>query len=178
MRQIADDYGEMLGWVSRTCSGNPSFPKSLRPPTLLIVTRVNKNPVVLIQFSGYLLPINWGRYLVFYNSFLVLLCSSVELVYSKSFVNKYVRDVCDIFQNCRIDIDIDTDIDIFQNCLIDIDIDIDIFKTCRYIDNRYGLSIYRTPLIQRKVVVQKPKGKRLTHGRRSSNKLIYSEASI
>ena len=39
-----------------------------------------------------------------------------------------------------------------QNVLIDIDIfksdliDIDIFKTCRYIDNRYGLSIYRTPL--------------------------------
>ena len=34
------------------------------------------------------------------------------------------------------------DIDIFKSDLIDIDI----FKTCRYIDNRYGLSIYRTPL--------------------------------
>ena len=39
-------------------------------------------------------------------------------------------------------IDIDIDIDIFKSDLIDIDI----FKTCRYIDNRYGLSIYRTPL--------------------------------
>ena len=37
-------------------------------------------------------------------------------------------------------------IDIFKSDLIDIDIDIDIFKKCRYIDNRYGLSIYRTPL--------------------------------
>ena len=41
---------------------------------------------------------------------------------------------------------IDIDIDIFKSDLIDIDVDIDIFKTCRYIDNRYGLSIYRTPL--------------------------------
>ena len=41
---------------------------------------------------------------------------------------------------------IDIDIDIFKSDLIDIDIDIDIFKTCRYIDNRYDLSIYRTPL--------------------------------
>ena len=32
--------------------------------------------------------------------------------------------------------------DIFKNGLIDIDI----FNKCRYIDNRYGLSIYRTPL--------------------------------
>ena len=39
-------------------------------------------------------------------------------------------------------IDIDINIDIFKSDLIDIDI----FKTCRYIDNRYGLSIYRTPL--------------------------------
>ena len=39
-------------------------------------------------------------------------------------------------------IDIDIDINIFKSDLIDIDI----FKTCRYIDNRYGLSIYRTPL--------------------------------
>ena len=37
------------------------------------------------------------------------------------------------------------DIDIFKSDLIDIDI----FKTCRYIDNRYGLSIYRTPLVNR-----------------------------
>ena len=44
-------------------------------------------------------------------------------------------------------IDIDIDIDIFKSDLIDIDIDIDIFKKCRYIDNRYGLSIYRTPLL-------------------------------
>ena len=55
----------------------------------------------------------------------------------------------DIFQNCLIDIDID----IFQNCLIDIDIfkndhiDIDIFQKCRYIDNRYSISIYRTGLL-------------------------------
>ena len=35
------------------------------------------------------------------------------------------------------------DIDIFKSDLIDIDI----FKTCRYIDNRYGLSVYRTPLL-------------------------------
>ena len=56
--------------------------------------------------------------------------------------------------NVFIDIDIDIDIDIFKIDLIDIDIDIfkidlidiNIFKTCRYIDNRYGLSIYRTPL--------------------------------
>ena len=55
----------------------------------------------------------------------------------------------DIFQNCLIDIDI------FQNCLIDIDIfkndhidiDIDIFQKCRYIDNRYSISIYRTGLL-------------------------------
>ena len=64
----------------------------------------------------------------------------------------------DIFKNVLIDIDIDIDIsmnvfidididiDIFKSDLIDIDIDIDIFKKCRYIDNRYGLSIYRTPL--------------------------------
>ena len=47
-------------------------------------------------------------------------------------------------------IDIDIDIDIFKSDLIDIDIDIDIdiFKKSRYIDNRYGLSIYRTPLPQ------------------------------
>ena len=53
-----------------------------------------------------------------------------------------------------IDIDIlHTDINIFKNGLIDVDIDIfknghidiDIFKKCWYIDNRYGLSIYRTP---------------------------------
>ena len=44
-------------------------------------------------------------------------------------------------------IDIDIDIDIFKSDLIDIDNDIDIFKKCRYIDNRYGLSIYRTPLV-------------------------------
>ena len=35
------------------------------------------------------------------------------------------------------------DIDIFKSDLIDIDI----FITCRYIDNRYGLSLYRTPLV-------------------------------
>ena len=52
----------------------------------------------------------------------------------------------DIFQNCLIDIDID--IDIFKNDHIDIDIDIDIFQKCRYIDNRYVISIYRTGLIQ------------------------------
>ena len=41
----------------------------------------------------------------------------------------------DIFKNYLIDIDI------FKNDLIDIDIDIDIFQKCRYIDNRYFLSI-------------------------------------
>ena len=48
------------------------------------------------------------------------------------------------FWNCLIDIDID--IDIFKNDHIDIDIDIDIFQKCRYIDNRYVISIYRTGL--------------------------------
>ena len=43
-------------------------------------------------------------------------------------------------------IDIDINIDIFQNHHIDIDIDIDIFQKCRYIDNRYVISIYRTGL--------------------------------
>ena len=68
----------------------------------------------------------------------------------------------DIFQNCLIDIDIFQncliDIDIFQNCLVDIDIfknghvdiDNDIFQKCRYIDNRYSISIYRTGLGVRK----------------------------
>ena len=45
--------------------------------------------------------------------------------------------------NCLIDIDID----IFKNDHIDIDIDIDIFQKCRYIDNRYVISIYRTGLV-------------------------------
>ena len=51
----------------------------------------------------------------------------------------------DIFQNCLIDIDI------FQNCLIDIfkydHSDINIFPKCRYIDNRYSISIYRIGLL-------------------------------
>jgi len=34
----------------------------------------------------------------------------------------------------------------FQLLHIDIDIDIDIFQKCRYIDNRYVISIYRTGL--------------------------------
>ena len=67
----------------------------------------------------------------------------------------------DIFKSDLIDIDIDIDIDISMNVFIDNDIDIDIFnsdlinndidifKTCRYIDNRYGSSIYRTPLLSR-----------------------------
>ena len=46
------------------------------------------------------------------------------------------------FLNCLIDIDID----IFKYDHIDIDIDIDIFQKCRYIDNRYVISIYRTGL--------------------------------
>jgi len=64
------------------------------------------------------------------------------------------------FQDLLIDIDIDIfqnhhiDIDIFGIALIDIDIDIfkydhidiDIFQKCRYIDNRYVISIYRTGL--------------------------------
>ena len=59
-----------------------------------------------------------------------------------------------IFSKMSFDIGIDTDINIFKNGLIDIDIfknshiDINIFKKCWYIDNRYGLSIYRTPLPQ------------------------------
>ena len=35
----------------------------------------------------------------------------------------------------------------FQLLHIDINIDIDIFQKCRYIDNRYVISIYRTGLI-------------------------------
>merc|ERR1712012_1273788 len=54
------------------------------------------------------------------------------------------------FQNCLIDIDID----IFKNDHIDIDIDIDIFQKCRYIDNRYVISIYRTGLVVAKVDVR------------------------
>ena len=45
-----------------------------------------------------------------------------------------------IFEN------VDIDIDNFKNDHIDIDIDIDIFQKCRYIDNRYVISIYRTGL--------------------------------
>ena len=52
------------------------------------------------------------------------------------------------FQECpyryryRFSMNVFIDIYIFKSDLIDIDI----FKTCRYIDNRYGLWIYRTPL--------------------------------
>ena len=46
------------------------------------------------------------------------------------------------FSNCLIDIDVD----IFKNDHINIDIDIDIFQKCRYIDNWYVISIYRTGL--------------------------------
>ena len=63
--------------------------------------------------------------------------------YAKFESIRYFIDI-DILQNCLIDIDID--IDIFQNHHIDIDIDIDIFQKCRYIDNRYVISIYRTGL--------------------------------
>merc|ERR1711873_88287 len=56
------------------------------------------------------------------------------------------------FQNLLIDIDIDIDISLILLIDIDIDIDIfqnhhidiDIFQKCRYIDNRYVISIYRT----------------------------------
>ena len=50
----------------------------------------------------------------------------------------------DIFQNCLIDISKNCliDIDIFKNDHIDIDIYI--FQKCRYIDNQYLLTIYRT----------------------------------
>merc|ERR1712172_275889 len=51
----------------------------------------------------------------------------------------------DINISMNVFINIDIDIDIFKSDLTDIDIDI--FKKCRYIDNRYGLSIYRTPLL-------------------------------
>merc|ERR1712080_544765 len=44
------------------------------------------------------------------------------------------------------DLLIDIDIDISQILLIDIDININIFQKCRYIDNRYVISIYRTGL--------------------------------
>ena len=48
-----------------------------------------------------------------------------------------------------------SDINIFQNCFIDINIykkdhlniDIDVFQKCRYIDNQYVISIYRTGLL-------------------------------
>ena len=53
------------------------------------------------------------------------------------------------FQDLLIDIDID--IDISQILLIDIDIDIDIFQKCRYIDNRYVISIYRIGLSSNEV---------------------------
>ena len=39
----------------------------------------------------------------------------------------------------------------FQLLHIDIDIDIDIFQKCRYIDNRYVISIYRTGLLTPKI---------------------------
>ena len=69
--------------------------------------------------------------------------------YAKFESIRYLIDI-DIMQNCRIDINID----IFKIVLIDIDIDIfkivlidiDIFQECRYIDNRYFISIYRTGL--------------------------------
>ena len=51
-----------------------------------------------------------------------------------------------ISQNLLDDIDINIDIDIFNNDHINNDIDMDIFQKCRYIDNRYFLSIYRTGL--------------------------------
>ena len=81
----------------------------------------------------------------------------------------------DIFQNHHIDIDIDIfgialsisisisiffrialsisiSISIFsKNDHIDIDIDIDIFQKCRYFDNRYVISIYRTGLFLRPI---------------------------
>ena len=65
-----------------------------------------------------------------------------KMTLSISIFSKNVLIDIDISMNVFIDIDID--IDIFKSDLIDIDI----FKTCRYIDNRYGLSIYRTPLIK------------------------------
>ena len=46
------------------------------------------------------------------------------------------------FQDLLIDIDIDIDIFKYDHT----DIDIDIFQKCRYIDNRYVISIYRTGL--------------------------------
>ena len=67
-------------------------------------------------------------------------------------INIVKNIVIDIFQNVLINIfkiiliDIDINIDIFKNGHIDIDIDIDIFQKCRYIDNRYVISIYRTGL--------------------------------
>ena len=93
--------------------------------------------------------------------------------YAKFEPIRYFIDI-DILQNCLIDIDIDIDIfgialsisisiffrialsisigqyryryRYFQHLHIDIDIDIDIFQKCRYIDNRYVISIYRTGL--------------------------------
>ena len=57
--------------------------------------------------------------------------------------NSLININIDIFKKVHIDIDID----IFKNDHVDIDIDIDIFQKCRYIDNRYSISIYRTPLL-------------------------------
>ena len=66
---------------------------------------------------------------------------------------KKVHIDIDIFKKVHVQfkndyVDIDINIDIFQIVLIDIDtdIDIDIFQKCRYIDNRYLISIYRTGL--------------------------------
>ena len=92
-------------------------------------------------------------------------CLASPVRYAKFESIRYFIDI-DILQNCLIDIDIDIDIfqnhhidididiDIFQNHHIDIDIDIDIFQKCRYIDNRYSISIYRTGLHCPVLVIQ------------------------
>ena len=67
-------------------------------------------------------------------------------------ISIFLKDFLSIFFRIAF-IDSEFDIDIFQNYqLIDIDIfkndhiNIDIFQKCRYIDNRYSISIYRTGL--------------------------------
>ena len=73
----------------------------------------------------------------------------VKILFKYRYFQDLLIDI-DIFQNHHIDIDIfgiAFDIDIFKNDHIDIDIDIDIFQKCRYIDNRYVISIYRTGLL-------------------------------
>ena len=74
----------------------------------------------------------------------------------KVLVNNHIN----IFWNSHINID--NDIDIFKNGHIDMNV----FKKCWYINNRYGLSIYRTPLPDPHRTKAKAKRKALARKRR------------